>query len=339
MQKTILGRTGLAVSRTAFGCLPLQRLSMDEAALLLQKAYEGGINFFDTARAYTDSEQKIGFALSDVRKEIVIATKTMADNVQDFWKQLETSLEKLKTDYIDIYQFHNPRAVPLPGIENGIYEAALEAKTKGLIRHIGISQHSLALAVEAVCSGLYETIQYPFNHLATDAELSLAPLCGQRNIGFICMKALSGGLITDASVSFVFIRRFQNAVPIWGFQRTAELQLLLSFEEKEPAYDSEMEARILTDRKSLAGSFCRSCGYCLPCPAGIPIHQANRMKQLLTRMPPKNWITPQWREEMLKIENCTKCGQCEKRCPYGLKPHETLPGHLRFYLDFIQKTR
>lgn len=337
MQKTVLGRTGLVVSRTAFGCLPIQRVALAEAVVLLQKAYEGGINFFDTARAYTDSEEKIGLALSDVRKDIILATKTMATNVTEFWRQLETSLEKLQTDYIDIYQFHNPTEVPMPGMESGLYEAALDAKAKGLIKHIGITQHALPRALEAVRSGLYETVQYPFNHLATDAELALLSLCAEENVGFICMKALSGGLITDASLPFAFIRRFPQAVPIWGFQREAELLQLLSFEKNEPVYDQIMEERIHSDQEVLAGSFCRCCGYCLPCPVGIPIHQANRMKQILTRMPSKNWLTPEWQIEMRKIEKCTKCGQCARRCPYGLKPYETLPDHMSYYFQLIDQ--
>lgn len=335
MQTTTLGKTGLTVTRTAFGCLPMQRASLSDAASLLRKAYEGGITFFDTARAYTDSEEKIGVALSDVRRDLVIATKTTAQNTADFWQQLETSLGKMKTDYIDIYQFHNPAQIPMPGQDNGLYEAALEAKSKGLIRHIGITQHSLTLAEEAVRSGLYETLQFPFNHLASDAEMALLAICKQENIGFICMKALSGGLVTDATIPFVFLRQFPHAVPIWGFQYPWELEQLLALEKNPPALDDAIKARIAEDRKSLVGSFCRCCGYCLPCPAGIPIHNANRMKQLLTRMPPDQWLTPEWQDNMAKINNCTKCGICEKRCPYGLKPYENLPEHLRFYENFI----
>lgn len=339
MQTTTLGRTGLTVSRTAFGCLPVQRASKSDAITLLQQAYHGGITFFDTARAYSDSEEKIGMALSDVRKEIVISTKTTAQTVTKFWEDLHTSLAKMKTDYIDIYQFHTPPFVPMPDGQDGLYAAALEAKAKGMIRHIGITQHSLALAQEAVRTGLYETMQFPFNHLASDEEILLVETCKKENVGFICMKALSGGLITDATIPFTFIRQYTNAVPIWGFQHAWELEQLLSLEENPPALDDAIKTRIAEDRKALVGSFCRSCGYCLPCPAGIPIHNANRMKQLLTRMPPAQWLTEEYQAAMARIEQCTKCGLCEKRCPYGLKPYENLPDHLAFYRDFQQKRR
>ena len=150
-------------------------------------------------------------------------------------------------------------------------------------------------------------------------------------MGFIAMKALSGGLVTDASIPFAYLRQFQHAVPIWGFQRESELKQVLGFEETPPALDDEMRAKIENDRAQLAGSFCRGCGYCLPCPAGIPINNANRMTQLLTRSPAQGWLTPEFRREMLRVKDCVRCGVCESRCPYHLKPYETLRSHLDFY--------
>ena len=177
MVPVTLGRTGITVNRNGFGALPVQRASVDEAVKILRKAYDNGINFFDTARAYSDSEMKLGLALSDVRENIIIATKTMAKNVEDFWKQLDTSLSLLKTDYIDIYQFHNPGFCPKPGDGTGLYEAMLEAKAQGKIKHIGITNHGLAVAKEAVESGLYDTLQFPFSYLAGEKELELVNLC------------------------------------------------------------------------------------------------------------------------------------------------------------------
>ena len=331
METTRFGRTGLSVSRTAFGCLPIQRIPAQDAAALLRRAVEGGINFFDTARAYTDSEEKMGLALSGLRDAIVLATKTTAQNAAGFWTDLETSLKTLRTDHIDIYQFHNPGFVPRPGGADGLYDAACEARRKGLIRCIGITQHSLERAEEAVESGLYDTLQYPLNHLATAREEALARRCEARGVGFICMKALSGGLITDAAIPFVYLRSFPGAVPIWGFQRMAELEELLALSENPPALDEAMRRQMEADRAALSGAFCRSCGYCLPCPAGIPIHNANRMTQLLTRSPSAQWLEEPWRSGMARIRDCTRCGACAKRCPYGLKPYETLPEHLAFY--------
>lgn len=336
MQTTQLGRTGLQVTRTAFGCLPIQRISSDEAGRMLRRAVSAGINFFDTARAYTDSEEKIGRALSDQRSRIIIATKTGAQDRETFFAHLATSLSMLQTDYIDIYQFHNPSFVPRPGGADGLYDAAQTAKEKGLIRHIGITQHSRERAEEAVLSGLYDTLQYPFNHLSSEAELSLYRLCEEKNVGFICMKALSGGLVTDASIPFAFLRGFAQAVPIWGFQRMEELEQLIALDKNPPAMDSAMEARIRDDQKALTGAFCRGCGYCLPCPAEIPIHFANRMKQFITRSPSAPMMSEEWRQKMENIERCTRCGLCERRCPYGLKPYETLPAQLLFYREYVR---
>ncbi|MBR7187457.1 MAG: aldo/keto reductase [Clostridia bacterium] len=336
MQHFILGRTGLEISRTGFGALPIQRVSFEEADRLLNRALDGGITYIDTARAYTDSEEKIGRAIAHRRGEYVLATKTGAKDAAGFQRDLETSLRLLKTDVIDVYQFHNPGFVPVPGGADGLYDAALKAREAGKIRCISITNHSLERAFEAVHSGLYDTLQYPFNHLATSQEIELVKLCGEKNVGFICMKALSGGLITNARLPFAWLSQFENVVPIWGIQRMWELEEILGFSEHPPVLDDTARAEIEKDRRELAGSFCRSCGYCLPCPAGIPIHNANRMTQLLLRSPWQGWITPEWQAQMEKIEDCIHCGACAKRCPYGLKPYETLRDHLAFYREFVR---
>ncbi len=337
MRTTVLGRTGLTVTNTAFGCLPIQRISTGDAGAILRRAVQGGITFFDTARAYSDSEEKMGLALADVREKIVIATKTAAQNADGLRADLEKSLAMLRTDYIDIYQFHNPKFVPKPGGKDGLYDAALAAQREGKIRHIGITQHSIALAEEAVESGFYATLQFPMNHLASSREIALVRRCWELDVGFIAMKALSGGLITDATMPFAFFLQHENTVPIWGFQRMAELENLLALEAKPPVPDDAMQARINADREALGGAFCRGCGYCQPCPAGIPIYNANRMTQLITRSPSKPFMSVEWREGMARIRNCTRCGVCEKRCPYGLKPYETLPAHLAFYEEYVRE--
>lgn len=331
LKKIEFGRTGLKVTRAGFGALPIQRVPMDEAIRILRRAHEAGITFFDTARAYSDSEEKIGNALSSVRDSVVIATKTGARTAEALNAELETSLSKLRTDHIDIYQFHNPPFVPVPGGEDGLYDAALAAKRAGKIGHIGITQHSYDLALEAVSSGLYASIQYPFNHLSEPREVELARLCEEKGVGFIAMKALSGGLVTDASVSFYFLGGFPGVVPIWGIQRMEELEDILRLCAGAAFDDAEMHARIEADRAALTGAFCRGCGYCMPCPVGIPINMANRMTQLIARAPSAPLLTDEWKAQMQKIEACTKCGACEKKCPYKLKPYETLPAHLEFY--------
>lgn len=334
MQKTVLGKTGLEVSRVGFGVLPLQRVSMDMAKRILVKAFENGINFFDTARAYSDSEEKIGNALSSVRKQIILATKTHAGDRETFRRHLETSLEKLKTDYIDIYQLHNPKKLPVLG--NELYEAMVEAKKKGYIRHIGVTNHSLENARLAVQSGLYETLQYPLNHISTPEELEMAISCQEKGVGFIAMKALSGGLITNAETSFGFLWQYPHVVPIWGIQREEELDQFISLEKNPPAMTKSLEEKIEADRRELTGSFCRGCGYCLPCPANIPISDAARMRFLLRRAVYQNFITDEWQEKMNRIEDCIGCNQCASRCPYRLNTPELLKEMLADYREFIR---
>jgi len=336
MTKTILGRTNLEVNKDAFGVLPLQRTPMDEAAKILRKALDGGINFYDTARGYSDSEEKIGTALSSRRGEFFIATKSHAKNGEGLKKDLETSLEKLKTSYIDIYQFHNPGLVPRPGDENGLYEAALEAKAQGKIRFIGVSYHKLPLAKEAAESALYDTIQFPFSYLSTEEEIGLTRLCAEKNVGFIAMKALSGGLITDIFTAHAWMAQHTNVVPIWGIQRENELDELLEATWRQGGLTAEQQERIEKDRRELSGEFCRGCGYCLPCPAEIPINMAARLSLLLCRSPVARFLTPEYQSVMDRIENCTGCGHCKSHCPYGLDTPALLKKNLAWYREFLK---
>jgi uncharacterized protein len=330
-----LGQTNLTVSKNGFGALPVQRVTMEEAAKLLRKAYDHGINYFDTARAYTDSEAKIGYALHDVREKIIISTKTTATKVEDFWKDLHTSLETLRTDYIDIYQFHNPAFCPKPGDGTGLYEAMQEAKAKGMIRHIGITNHRLTVAEEAVRSGLYETLQFPFSYLASEKELALVNLCHEKDVGFICMKALSGGLITHSDAAYAFLRQYPVA-PIWGIQRERELDEFLSYQDNPPALTDELQAIIDHDRGELVGDFCRGCGYCMPCPAGIEINTCARMSLMIRRAPTAALLNEKSQAMMKKIEGCLHCGRCKTKCPYGLDTPTLLERNYEDYKTFLK---
>lgn len=334
MDKVRLGKTGICVSKNGFGALPIQRISRDEAASLLRKAYNSGISFFDTARFYTDSEEKIAYALGDVRSDIIIASKTMATKVEDFWQQLETSLRLLNTDYIDIYQFHNPPFCPMPDDGTGLYEAMLQAKEKGMIRHIGISNHRLAVARQAVESGLYETLQFPFSYLATDEEIELVKLCRQKDVGFIAMKALSGGLITNSAAAYAFLAQYDNVLPIWGIQKESELDEFISYIDNPPHFDGELKELIERDRKELAKDFCRGCGYCMPCPAGIDIANSARMSLMLRRAPLTVYLGDEWKEKMRRVEDCIHCNRCKNRCPYGLDTPKLLEENWLDYKNF-----
>ncbi len=334
METIRLGKTNLIVSKIGFAALPVQRVGVEEAVALLRRAYDGGINYFDTAHVYSDSEEKIGQALADVRKNIIISTKAMANTPEEFWHQLKLSLERMKTDYIDIYQFHNPAFCPKPGDGSGLYECMLEAREKGMIRHIGITNHRLKVAEEAIQSGLYETLQFPFSYLAGPQEARLVQLCQEADMGFICMKALAGGLITHSDVAYAYLAQFPVA-PIWGIQKMSELEEFLSYQDAPPVMDAQKQAFIDAERKELAGDFCRGCGYCMPCPAGIEINNCARMSLLLRRSPAAGYLSEAWQANMKKIEDCIGCGQCKSKCPYGLDTPELLKRNYEDYKTFL----
>lgn len=339
MKKVTLGSTGITVPQNGFGALPIQRADRETAVRILRRAYEGGMRFFDTARAYSDSEEKIGLAFGDmwkdIRPEIFIATKTMAKNPEDFDRQLDESLRLMKLDYVDIYQFHCVDRVYAPGDGTGMYERMLAAKEAGKIRHIGATAHKIEVAFDIVKSGLYETIQYPFSYLASDREKELVKLANERNVGFIAMKGLAGGLITNSKAAFSFMSQFDGCVPIWGIQKENELEEWLSFFDKAPEMDPDMEAFIKKEQDELMGEFCRGCGYCMPCPQGIMINNCARMSLMLRRSPSGNWLSENFQKEMKKIENCINCGSCMKKCPYQLNTPELLRKNLEDYKKIL----
>ncbi|HJC58439.1 MAG TPA: aldo/keto reductase [Candidatus Eisenbergiella intestinipullorum] len=336
MADVTLGKTRITVNKNGFGCLPVQRVSMAEAAGLLRKARENGISFFDTARAYTDSEEKLGEAFGESWDDtIYIATKTAAKTPQDFWKDLETSLANLKRGYVDLYQFHNPEFCPKPGDGSGLYECMLEAKAQGKIRHIGITNHRLSVAREAIDSGLYETLQFPFSYLSGEQELALVEACRKADMGFIAMKALSGGLLNHSDACYAWLAQFPNVLPIWGIQRESELDEFLSYVKNPPALTEKLQEVIEKDRQELQGDFCRGCGYCMPCPAGIEINNCARMSQLIRRSPSAAHLTPEAQKKMFRIENCLHCGQCRSKCPYGLDTPALLQKNLQDYKEIL----
>ena len=334
MQVT-LGKTGITVEKNGFGALPIQRISKDVAIRLVRKAYQGGMQFFDTARVYSDSEEKLGEALKGIRENVIVATKTAAQDADGFWKDLHTSLELLQTEYIDLYQFHNPSFCPKPGDGTGLYEAMLEAKKQGLIRHIGITNHRLQVAEEIIESGLYETLQFPFCYLATKKDIRIVEACKEAGMGFIAMKALSGGLITNSRAAYAFLAGYDHVLPIWGVQREYELDEFLSYVENPPQMEETLQAVIAHDREELLGDFCRGCGYCMPCPVVIEIHTCSRMSLLIRRAPSEQQLTTQMQEQMQKIKNCLHCGQCKSKCPYGLDTPTLLEKNLRDYEEIL----
>lgn len=319
MKIITLGKTNLKVNKNGFGALPIQRVSEKEAVYLLHKAHDNGINFYDTARFYTDSEEKIGAAFGDRRNKVILASKTAASTVEDFWKELHTTLRNLKTDYLDIYQFHNPDYCPRPGDKQGLFDAMKVAKRQGKVRFIGISNHRQSVAKEAIERDCYDTLQYPFSYLSSEGDQKIVEDCHKHNMGFICMKAMAGGLITDSALAYAFLDQFDHAIPIWGIQRESELDEFISYQDRAPELTSASWRKIEKERAEFGRDFCRGCGYCMPCQVGIQINDCARMSLLLRRAPLSVYLTEEWNEKMKKIEKCKHCNACSAKCPYGLE--------------------
>ena len=336
METIRLGRTGIVANRLGFGALPLQRTELNEAVKILHKAVDSGVNFFDTARMYSDSETKLGVALSGMRRRVIIATKTAAKDTASIEADLARSLAELRTDYLDIYQVHNAKSLPRPGTD-GRYELLERLKKDGVIRAIGLTAHSLDIAVEAVESGLYETVQFPFSLLASQGELDLARSCEAADVGFIAMKALAGGLITNIPAAFCYLARFPNVLPIWGMQSLTELDEFIALEADPPVWDKNMEQATTRERKALEGSFCRGCGYCLPCPQDIFIPYVARLNRLLRRSPWRQYAAPEWKAKMETAKSCIHCGACADRCPYGLDPAALVAENALDYKQFMRE--
>lgn len=336
MKIITLGKTGIKTPQNGFGALPIQRVTMDEATKLLQTAYEGGMTFFDTARAYSDSEKKIGNALSDVRKNIYIASKSGAKDVEGIKKDLDITLNNLKTDYLDLYQFHCANQVYKPNDGTGMYELMEDLKRQGIIKHIGITAHKIGVANEAIESDLYETLQFPFSYLSLPKEIELVKKCKRKNIGFIAMKGLAGGLIHNSKVAMAFMTQFDNVLPIWGIQKMSELLEWLSYNENPIEMNDEIRSIIEADKEELKEDFCRGCGYCMPCPQGIIINQCARISLMLRRAPSEAWLSEYWQDAMEATTKCINCGACRKKCPYELNTPELLKKNYADYQKVLQ---
>ena len=320
MEYRILGKTGLEISRLGFGGIPIQKIDAEGTKALIGDMINEGVNFIDTARGYTVSEEYLGFALEGVRDKFVLATKSMARTKEAMAQDIDISLKNLRTDYIDLYQVHNPGAADLEKVmsEGGALEALLDAKASGKIGHIGITLHSVELFRKAIELDWVETVMFPYNIVETQGEELIAK-CAEKNIGFICMKPLAGGAIDDAEIALRFIvSNPAVTVVIPGMADAAEIaQNVKSTSDTSPLTDAEIE-KIAAIKESLGTNFCRRCNYCAPCTAGINISGVFLFEGYYSRYDLKEWALSRYSSLPKTASDCIECGVCEERCPYNL---------------------
>ena len=320
MEYRILGKSGLKISRLGFGGIPIQRIEAGDTKPLMRQLLEAGVNYIDTARGYTVSESYLGEALEGIREHFVLATKSMARDKEGMARDIDISLANLKTDYIDLYQIHNPTPADIDKViaPGGALEALMEAKAAGKIGHIGITLHTYPLFEKALEMDWVETIMFPYNIVETQGE-DLIAKCTEKNIGFICMKPLAGGAIEDATLALRFIAANDNVtVVIPGMAAPEEIaQNIAAVCDTTPLSDKEKEAMEAV-RASLGTHFCRRCNYCAPCTAGISIYSVFLMDGYLTRYGLADWARMRYAGMEKTASDCVDCGVCETRCPYNL---------------------
>jgi len=334
MEKVRLGRTEMMVTGLGFGGIPIQRVPEEEAIAVVNKCLDLGINFLDTANGYTTSEERIGRAIKGKREEIILATKSLARTREDIEKHLKLSLERLGTDYIDLYQLHNVsdaetlETVLDPNGPRGVIE---DAKKAGVVKHIGITSHQVDVAKDIIKTDLFETIMFPFNFMVYEGNDELLSLARQHDVGFIAMKPLAGGMIANATIAIKYLLQFPDTVLIPGIERVPEIEEIARVFEgpKEMTVGEKREMERI--KEELGTRFCRKCDYCQPCTAGISISDVMAFPNLAKRLPPVRLYSGKFAESFEKAADCTDCSECEERCPYNLPIRDMMKEHLKMH--------
>jgi predicted aldo/keto reductase-like oxidoreductase len=334
MKEIRLGKTGLMVSRVGMGGIPLTRPPLEKVIGFVHRALDMGVNFIDTAIGYSDSEERIGRALDGRREEVYLATKTWASDKETALEHLEISLDRLRTDYLDLWQFHGimskEQYEAIMGV-GGAMEAAQEAIDDGRVRHIGFSSHSLSIALQLVATDNFETVQFPFNFISHEAANELVPLAKKHDVGFIAMKPFAGGMIKDANLAMKYLFQYDNVLPDPGIERVSEIEEIVDIVNGSWELTQNQREEISIQEET-GTRFCRQCQYCMPCPQDVLIHRVLYLQQLYELWPPERFFSWNYVKEGVKsAENCIECGVCEPKCPYQLPIREMIKEKMSFY--------
>ncbi len=334
MEKIRLGKTGLMVSRIGFGGIPIQKPSEEEAIRLVQDSLDRGVNFIDTSRVYTTSEERIGIAIAGRRADVLLATKSVGRTPDAILADLDQSLKNLQTDYVDLFQFHNVsteqdlKVVLEPG---GPLDAVRKARDQGRIRHIGITSHRLTVALEAVKSGAFETVMIALNFVNSEAADELIPLARKNDVGIIIMKPMAGGMLDNPALSFKYLNAFPDLLVLVGIAEMGEMEQNISLLDFKGDLTEDERSEMERIREELGNGFCRMCNYCQPCPQKIMISAIMYTEVALKRFDPKRIFEGDWDKFMNTIPDCIDCGECEKRCPYELPIRERIRAAYEHY--------
>jgi len=340
MEQIRLGKTEMMVSKLGFGGIPIQRLDEDEAVAVVRRCLELGITFIDTANAYSTSEVRIGKAISGKREEIILATKSGARTREGVESHLKLSLEQLGVKYVDLYQFHgvsDSNALDTVLDPKGPMAAVQEAKKAGVVKHIGITSHSMEVAKEAVKSDRFETIMFPFNFITSEPADELLPLTREHDVGFIAMKPLAGGMLDDATIAFKYLFQFPDVLPIPGIEKMHEIEEIAQVLSGPWQMTDEEEQEMQRLRDELGTRFCRRCDYCLPCSEEIAISTVMVSGSFAKRLPPERIFAGRFGEMLEKAADCTECGDCEERCPYHLPIREMIAEQSKWFQEEKKK--
>ena len=340
METIRLGKTEMMVSKLGFGGIPIQRLAEDEAVAVVRRCLDLGITFLDTANGYTTSEERIGKAIKGRRQGLILATKSGARTREGVEEHLKLSLERLRVEFIDLYQFHgvsDSKNLDMVLDANGPMAVAEEAKRAGVVKHIGITSHSMDVAKEAVKSDRFETIMFPFNFIACEPADELLPLCREHDVGFIAMKPLAGGMLDNVTIAFKYLFQFPDLVPIPGIEKIHEIEEIFQLLERRRQMTETEQQKMQRLRDELGTRFCRRCDYCQPCTEEIPISMVMTSASFFKRMPPERFFSGFISEGLEKAANCTDCGECEERCPYNLPIREMMAEQVKWFQEEKRK--
>ncbi len=342
MGKIIFGKTGLKVSRIAFGGIPIMRLSVPQAVKVVKESLDLGVNFIDTAAGYADSEEKIGLAVKNFpRRELVIATKSPAGDKKTLLEHVDNSLKRLRTDYIDIYQLHGVSTEEKFNdvmAEDGAYEGLMLAIKQGKVRFAGFSSHTMSIAKKLLLTDKFYSIQIPYNFIDRQAEDEVIPLAKKKNLGIIAMKPLGGGLLNNANLCFKYLLQFEGIVPDPGIEKLGEMKEIAGIADKMVPLSKSEIMEIERIRSEVGSIWCHRCDYCQPCPEDIKISTVLSVKSFIKRMPLERAFS-MVNNQVLQVDKCTECRKCVSKCPYNMDIPVLLKQNQIFWNEYVEKNR